>query len=72
MKYLATIPNHWAKADTIWEAKRLLRSQAGVDWARYRDFSIYEVPDDYYIDEMGAAHGSAKAKLIRGKELRDG
>lgn len=63
--YLAVAPNYWGKGETIAAAKRELRRQTNVPAT-----AIYEVPGDYWIDDYGAGHGSAPAKLVSGKDLR--
>ncbi len=65
MKYLAISNNAWGKGETIPEAKKLCKKNGGIV-----PMSIYSIPDDYYIDEMGNAHGSAVAYLISGKDYR--
>jgi hypothetical protein len=64
--YLALASNYWGKGRTMDEAKRQLRKQAGT----IKGATIYEVPEDYWIDDYGTGHGSAPAKLIQGKDLR--
>lgn len=57
--------NSWGKAADVKEARRLCKRNGGKG-----PFSVYEIPDDYWIDEYGTAHGSSEAKLIRGRDLR--
>lgn len=66
--FLAVGENCWGKATTIQGAKLQLRQSRG---AVVKNPSIYKVPADYYIDEMGDGHGSAKAILVSGQEVRE-
>jgi hypothetical protein len=62
MKYLIHDPRYqaWAKAATIGAAKRALRKEIGGKPLSEKA-QVFQVPDDYYIDELGNGHGSAKA-----------
>ena len=65
--YLAVGDNSWGKAKTIAGAKLQLRQARGKV---VKDPAIYRVPADYWIDEMGDGHGSARAELVSGKDAR--
>ncbi len=68
MKYLAisTKSQCWAKAATIAAAKRGLKKEGGDP----KSCTIYQVTDDYYIDEMGTGHGTTAPILISGPDAR--
>lgn len=59
--------NSWGKAADVKEARRLCKRNGGKG-----PFTVYEVSDDYWIDEYGTGHGRSEAQLIRGKDRRDG
>lgn len=53
----------WAKAETVVEAKNKLRKEIGGKKLS-ASVRVFDVPADYWIDEMGNGHGSAKAQEI--------
>lgn len=62
--FLAVVPNHWGKGPTIKLAFNELKKHAsGV---RQSDVGFYRVPDDYWINELGHAYGSAYAIHVSG------
>jgi len=67
MMYMAVKNQSWGKGATIAEAKRKLREHTSYKGQP----TIYQVPDDYRIDEYGRAHGSGPAVLISGPEQRN-
>jgi hypothetical protein len=68
MAYLVVRKNHWGKGDTLAEAKKKYREASGLPAGAQA--AVYEIPADYYIDELGVGHGSAEAKLISGSDAR--
>jgi hypothetical protein len=64
--FLCVGSNCWAKAETVFGARKKWRAQGGRG-----EPSIYRIPEDYWIDDMGSGHGSAKAQLYKGEDIRD-
>lgn len=58
--------NAWGKAKTK-QGARLQWSKSGGKG----DPSYYRVPEDYWVDDFGSGHGSAKAVLISGEDVRN-
>lgn len=57
--------NAWGKAKTKQAAKMLWSKSGGRGEPTY-----YRIPADYWIDDLGSGHGSAKAVLVSGKDQR--
>lgn len=58
--------NYWAKAKTKQGARLQWRNTGGRG-----EPTFYRIPEDYWIDDFGSGHGSAKAELVSGKDIRD-
>lgn len=65
-RYMALSPNFYGYGETPEEAKRNLKKMGG----NLRRCGLYEVPEDYWIDELGNAHAKEPAKFISGTDLR--
>ena len=64
--FLCISDNYWGKAKTK-QGARLQWSKAGGRGTP----TYYRIPEDYWIDDFGSGHGSAKAVLVSGKDLRE-
>jgi hypothetical protein len=63
-KYLALSPNFYGFGTTVKQAKKNLGTFGGDP----EKCGIYRVPQDYWIDNFGNAHGSERAQFIGGKD----
>jgi hypothetical protein len=65
-KYMALSPNFFGFGPTVKSAQESLNRVGGDS----EKCGIYRVPQDYWIDELGDAHGSAASEFISGTDYR--
>ena len=52
--FLILIPNHWARGETIEDAKRALTANSGRKASEWKAWRVYSVHPSTYVDEMGS------------------